>query len=244
MKKYALLFTAIGCSLAVVALQVSRQKASADIACHTVGTEAPRMAVLVIGESWAARGRLLPGMTEAIFERLDNGSVKVCTVGYSGRNTLEVLDAVHADFSSQRTGELLEGHELKNIVILAGVNDVVQHVGKESYTAGIQGLIDYWPGLTVEAVEIPWVIETGVSSGLPSQIKRFLQRHIFDEGKHEVIATYRLALAEKNISTIRYDAFIPSYTGNEHLYAPDGIHLTSETYRSYGKYLGSHINVN
>lgn len=243
MKKNAWILVAIGFTAAIAALQLNRQKAPADIVCHTAGSTAPGMAVLVIGESWAAGGRLLPGMAETVRQRLGRGSVKVCTIGYSGRNASQLLDAVHEDLTQQRISELLGDHQLKNIVILAGVNDVVQHVGKASYVAGVQGMVDYWPGLKVEAVEIPRVIETGVPSGLASQAKRFVQRHVFDDGKHEVIETYRAALAQTNISTISYDPFIPSYLGNEGAYAPDGIHLTLEMYQSYGKYLGSRIKL-
>ncbi len=246
MKKKFWLFAVMSCAIAgsVAVLQISQQKTTADIVCHTAGSKEPKVAVLVIGESWAAGGRLLPEMADAIYKRLESGSVKVCTAGYSGRNALQISNAVRSDLSNEKVSELVKEYELRNIVILAGINDIIQHTGKVSYVNGVKGIAEKWPNLKVEATEIPRVIETGVPSGIASQTKRFLQRHFFDDGKHEVIDTYRSALVDTNISIISYDNFIPSYLGNESSYAPDGIHLTLDMYHSYGKYLGSQIDLN
>src|SRR2546430_1889884 len=63
---------------------------AADVMCHrTPGATERATRILIVGESWASKGKMLPNLPIAAAKGL--GPVIACSVGFSGRNTSEIL---------------------------------------------------------------------------------------------------------------------------------------------------------
>ncbi|MEM8915841.1 MAG: SGNH/GDSL hydrolase family protein [Pseudomonadota bacterium] len=216
--------------------------------CETIGKGTKPHGVLVVGESWAVGRRLFPALHQAVAERLDHGPVRVCTIGLSGRNSAKIHTQFTATFPKAELLRLFDDQPPDNVVLLTGVNDIAQHIGASQYSSFTKKLTDHLSfAPKIEVVTVPRVDELGIRS--PSkfgQIKWHIQRYLNDGGEREVAETYRERLRRDHpeIATIDFDAFIPSFAGNEAFYMPDGMHLTPDGYQRYGAFIGSSISLN
>jgi hypothetical protein len=130
--------------LAILATGCDRVRSPASVACATVkgAGRGPTRRILIVGESWATGGRLLPELPTAAARRT-SGDVRACQIGYSGRNTSLQLTGFEQDFSDDQVLRLTGGAP-DAIVIVTGVNDVVQHVGAARYRRDVLALADAW----------------------------------------------------------------------------------------------------
>lgn len=212
---------------------------TASIACADGGFSGPvTQTVLVWGESWAARGRLLPHLPRTLAARVP-GRVRVCQVGYSGLNTHLQLERLRRDWSADKLERVL-GSAPTAVLVLTGVNDVVQHVGAASYADDVRALAGALGTLApVHVVELP-MVNTSPPAGIAQRTKRFVQRWMNDGGRDDVVPAYRAALAAgpRAFSVVDYDAFSRGPAVDRGLYERDGIHLTLAGFGAYGAYLG------
>lgn len=183
--------------------------------------------MLVIGDSWASKGRLDAGGAQAIGGRF-------CSLGFSGRTAHEIA----ANLRALPQDRLAIVGRPKTVLLLVGVNDVVQHIGPARYAAGVRELTEAADqfGDDIRVVEIPWTNPGVPAKSVPSWGKRLLNRYVNDGGRKDVTAEYRRAVPAE----IGYDDFIPSYAGYEDRYK-DGLHLTTAEFGRLGRYLGQAI---
>jgi len=176
------------------------------------------VAVLVIGDSWASKGRLDEGGAAA-------GTGQFCSLGFSGQRTSQIAAALRAARPNIRA---------RTVVLVAGVNDVAQHAGPKAYANGIEDLKKEAAVLSddVRVLEIPAAKSPIHAQSLQGRARQTVQRFVHDRGRANVLSHYRAAVR----ADIDFDAFIPAYKGNEHRYS-DGVHLTDDEYSRLGAYL-------
>lgn len=210
--------------------------------CARSGKGEGNYKMLVVGDSWAAGSLFFPELPQSMSAKMAGKPVTACSIGYSGRNTARLVQEPKADFPIGKIKALFSGASPNEIVIMNGVNDVIQHVGAEQYAKATSELVTYLNEESrVRVLRIPRVNETGYSSNLLRDIKRKLQAFYFDDGQLAVNDKYRAALANSYpaIETIEYDRFAPGY--RKELFLPDGIHLTDQQFRFYGAFIATKI---
>jgi hypothetical protein len=215
----------------------------ASLKCASINSGDSDYNVLVVGESWASDGKILPDLPEAISHRLGGRGVRACSVGFSGRTTKLMYYELREKFPLERLNALFEGKEPDKLIFLTGVNDVVQHIGASSYVEYTKKLVEYFPRIAdVEIVSIPRVNEVKFEpANLFSGLKRFVLMCAHDRCSIEANDKYRIALWRDHpeLRTIEFDDFIEKFEGNEKCYTADGVHLTAECFHRYGAFIGN-----
>lgn len=210
--------------------------------CASVNSGADDYRVLVIGESWASDGKILPDLPRKVSERLKGRGVDACSVGFNGRNSKLLYHELREKFPKEKLYRLFDGKTPQKVVLLTGVNDEIQHVGASSYVEYTKRLVDMFSDVDdVEIVSVPRVNErTFKPPSLFSALKRFVLRCVHDNCDVQVNDVYRVALWRDHpeLKTIEFDNFIEAYEGNEQKYTPDGVHLTDEYFHKYGAFIG------
>ena len=216
------------------------------IDCAATGTGDRPYNILVVGELWARGGRFFPELPETVSGRLGGRLVRACSIGFSGRNSIRLERELKAGFDHDAIRALFGGAAPDNVIILSGVNDVTQHIGARAYAARTRNIASYLAidGSIVQVVEVPRVDERHAAiSNVLGRAKRFVQKWLYDRGSNVVAERYRQELrsADPLLATIAFDKFIPTFEGNEHLYADDGLHLRIEVFHRYGTFLGNEL---
>ncbi|MFY9626828.1 MAG: SGNH/GDSL hydrolase family protein [Methylocystis sp.] len=215
--------------------------------CVTVSGGDRDYKILVVGESWACYGRLFPELPQTVSERLQGRGVRACSLCFPGRNTKHLYSELREKLSKEKLYEFCGGGTPDKLIIMTGVNDVIQHVGENSYVEYTRKLIDFFPDIEAkEIISIPRVNELRFSSpNLFSHIKRSILRCLNDSCDSVVNDKYRTALWRDHpeLYTIEYDDFIERYQGHEHCYAKDGVHLTDECSHKYGMFIGNATSI-
>lgn len=217
---------------------------TATVDCAKVGGDEEPYRVLVIGESWAAYGKLFPELPENLSKRMDGKPVIACSIAFSGRNTRLLYTELRDTFPKSRIYRELYGNHIPDkLIILNGVNDEIQHVGASAYVEYTKKLVDYFNNdiEDVEPISLPRVNERKFKSpNVFSRIKRAIFRCLHDDCEYQANEKYRVALWRDypDMQMIEYDHFMPSYEGNEHRFKPDGVHLRDEDLHAYGAFIG------
>jgi hypothetical protein len=215
--------------------------------CATVNGGDGAYNILVVGESWASDGRILPELPRAVSERLQGRGVKACSVGFSGRNSRLLYSELREKFPREKLYRLFAGQTPDKVVLMNGVNDEIQHVGASAYVEYTKKLVEYFSDVDdVEIISIPRVNERRFKPpNLYSAVKRSLLSCFYDECQQQVNDLYRVALWRDHpeLKMIEYDDFIERYEGNERRYTADGVHLTDENFHKYGGFIGGALSL-
>ncbi len=229
-------FAAI-CGFAIATASVAHLRYSEDhpsVVCAEAGRGQVTRRVLILGESWASDGRLLPDLPNVISLRTDQ-RVRACTIGYSGRNSLKVFSNFRTDLARRA----LRGN-VDNVVILLGVNDQIQHMRAEHSANNIVSIASLFPQSNVQVVSAPPVSD---DPPLPLVFRtKNLVAHFFNG---EVNADYVEAL-KKRIGPerlISFTDFSLGYPRDRRKFTNDGIHLTPAAFHEYGKFIGRRVNL-
>lgn len=211
----------------------------AGVLCHrTPGANDRAVRILIIGESWASKGKMLPNLPVTASKTL--GPVVACSVGFSGRNTAEIL----RDYRGAKEAEALKalGGRADYTIVLTGVNDQVQHIGAKRHAADVLALATLLRRSSgrVFFVDTPHISPVD-KAWAGARAKHTAARYINDGGVVQVASRYRAAVAKAGVEVIPFDPFIPSFRGNETCYQPDGVHLTPAWFNRYASYLGGQI---
>lgn len=215
-----------------------------DQFCSESGNQQSTLRILIIGESWAAKGRLLPYVNEEIAKNTNKHTI-VCTVGFSGRNAEKLYAELSNNYSDQYWVKLLGSHPDK-VILLTGVNDVVQHIGPDSYSKNLQKLINTFDKSKVYVMEIPNVdVFLNHGASIPRLAKRWGQWVLNDRMEENTVSLYRAHTSKtiSNASIIPFNPFLKDYESNKSSYTTDGIHLTDKEFNRYGSYIGQYVSV-
>jgi hypothetical protein len=237
-RAFFLLFVTTGLTL----LTLKRTDAP-SVYCATAAGGADHYRVLVIGESWASDGKLLPELPEAASKRLGGRSVEACTVGFNGRNSRLLYSELRDKFPKEKLYGLFDGKTPHKVIVMNGVNDAIQHVGASAYVEFTRKLVDYFADAgDVEVISIPRVNERWFKPpNLFSRMKRNILRCVYDGCDFQINDVYRVALWRDHpeMHILEFDNFIDSFEGHEEYYKLDGVHLTDEYLHKYGAFIGA-----
>ena len=227
---------------ATVAMLAVKRTDEPVVHCDVANGGADDYKILIVGESWASDGKILPELPRAVSERLHGRGVKACSLGFAGRNSRLLYTELREKFPREKLYRLFEDRKPDKVILMNGVNDEIQHVGASAYVEYTKKLVEYFSDVDdVQIIAIPRVNERRFKPPtLYSAVKRCILSCFYDQCQHQVNDLYRVALWRDHpeLNIIEYDDFIDRYEGNERRYTADGVHLTDEYFHKYGKFIG------
>ncbi len=194
--------------------------------------------VAIFGDSWATSQKL----TETVKNKLISSGFDIDVVNYyyPGAKSQQIYRHLISD-------RLLTDNNVNFIVVVAGVNDTICHVGKSVYVSHMLKIISAINTSKKHPliVEIP---EFGIEEkeSFLQAIKHGLFRYFFDHGKVDVISAYRNALllalsnTQLKYSLIPFGSISSDYSVNKDIYC-NAYHLNAKGDVLFGKAIGSSI---
>lgn len=224
-----LLFGGIGVSYALNSRPIPY-----DLHCASAGSGPVQYRILVIGESWASKGRLLPDLPDAVAKR-SGAAVRACQLGWSGATTAKLITGVR-ESRGQSEAEGRLGGEPTNVIILNSINDQVANVSPDRYAAQTEELAGGFPRSITQIVSPPIVNQRPPSAHILQAGKRWIS-HLFGTTPRD---EYERALfaAMKPDQVIPYREFSAGWKVEPKRYTADGIHLIDPAFQQYGAFLG------
>jgi len=252
-RKSATLFSGLRRALIVLAvtggaaiLSLKRTDAP-SIHCSTVNSGVNDYRILIVGESWAADGKLFPELVQAVSKRLNGRGVEACSVAFNGRNSRHLYAELQEKYPKYKLYSLFGGKTPQKVILMNGVNDEIQHVGASNYVEFTKKLVEYFSDVEdVEVIAIPRVNERWFKPpNIFSRMKRNILRCVYDGCDFQVNDVYRVALWRDypDMNVMEFDNFIDKFDGHEEYYKFDGVHLTDEWLHKYGAFIGSAMSV-
>lgn len=239
-------FFVVAIAICVTLLTLKRTD-EPSIYCSTVNGGENNYRILVVGESWASDGKLLPDLPQAASHRLDGRGVEACSVGFNGRNSRLLYSELLEKYPHHKLYKLFEGRTPDKVIIMNGVNDEIQHVGAAAYVEFTKKLVDHFSDVEdVEVIAIPRVNERWFKPpNVFSRMKRNIFRCVHDGCDFQVNDVYRVALWRDypDMNVMEFDNFIEKFDGHEEYYKFDGVHLTDEWLHRYGRFIGSAMSL-
>ena len=191
----------------VVALNSRTLFAASEYCLSEPNGEKPEFRFLIVGDSWASGGRLLPSFAGEFLE-VAGSPLIVCSVGYPGRIAGEIADGVGVDYNWDFSALL--GGRPDAVVVIAGINDSIQQVGAKRFVAGLEKLSRIETS-SLYFLEIPYIDEGAyIPHSFLSSAKLFIFRVFNDFGSDFVMPKYRAAARESGIETIDFSEFSPN----------------------------------
>ena len=235
---------AVACGLTLLSLKRSDEP---TLYCANVNGGGDDYRILVIGESWASDGKVLPELPRAVSKRLEGRGVRACSLGFAGRNSRLLYAELREKFPKYKLYRLFEDKKPDKVVLMNGVNDAIQHVGASAYVEYTKKLVEYFADVDdVELISIPRVNERNFKPpNFYSALKRSILSCFYDDCERQVNDLYRVALWRDHpeLNTLEYDAFIDRFEGHEQCYTRDGVHLTDEYFHKYGEFVGGAVSL-
>lgn len=226
--------------------------------------------VALIGDSWVAGGQLEAAL-EIELSRLGLRNRAVRGFGEGGAKSRRILrnlldssprsgalerPATHQPPNPFASGAVLESGQYRHCVVIAGVNDVLDHFGSDFYAHHLTQIAGKLlaHGITPVLVELP---EFGVeeAAARPRGLRGLavgVMRVLFDSGRIDVIGDYRLALARSltdrgiadRVIVVDFDAIVPDYhaPGVASSLFADPIHLNESGRRELARAIATSIS--
>ncbi|NTU53984.1 MAG: SGNH/GDSL hydrolase family protein [Chlorobiaceae bacterium] len=203
----------------------------------------------IIGDSWVSGKKIDQPLEQAM--SASGFETKIISSGQPGATSRDIYRNLFLDKSARYSSNaLLMDEDIDYLVIVAGVNDSVQHYGASFYahhtllvaqTALARGIIPV-------IVEVPeYGIEKFSPSGLISWYMNTLYLWIFDHGNKKVMKSYRSELRKsipQNITDkvimVDFSMITEDYETSKYLY-DDPAHLNREGNVRLGKLIGNSI---
>lgn len=204
------------------------------------------MKIGIIGDSWVYKETLDKYI---VSELSDIGiDAEVVSVGRMGAKSSRVSkDLVSPENNEYSSRHILMDNDIDFIIVIAGVNDTIGHVGKRYYARHMLNIVTEINNHN----KLPLILEVpafGIrekEESAKSRLKHAVYRWLFDFGKQDIIADYRDALSEKLLeSKQRYEIMhFPeelNYYNHQTLYA-EPLHLHRASYAILGSRIARHI---
>lgn len=199
----------------------------------------------VIGDSWVAGNNL----DDFIQESFKDKNIEIISSGHSGAKSKQILqNLLSTDTSDVNSAHsILVDKNIKYIVVIAGVNDSIGHIGSDFYTHHMSEIIK-----TINSHnKIPLIVEVpefGIEEPEPfkSHLKHYLYKMMFDRNKTDVIKPYRESLIKKLATTdliykiIPFDPVVSNFAKQRMLFSNPS-HLNEEGNKMLGNHIGNYI---
>jgi lysophospholipase L1-like esterase len=191
------------------------------------------MRILVVGDSYANFGRFESGIVESFAVR--GVDVDVTSFSRSGFTTSQLCKAIQREILS-----LAKQGPFTFVVIVAGVNDVVQRRGARRYARDTGKLIRLLSPIaqSIQVMQIARFNEFADLSRLPGRIKHRCHALVRDRAAGR-IERYSAAAEEMACARIlRTDDLLPHYDSS---WFKDGIHLTDARFAELARHIGNQL---
>lgn len=197
------------------------------------------MKIAVIGDSWVAGEKLDASIEDSL---LKNGIVAdVLSYGHPGAKSRQIYRDLIVNEN------ILSDDGVYYVVIVAGVNDTAGHIGRDFYAHHMMNIVYELNnhGKIPVILELP-EFDVAALPDIPSTVKAFAYRLLFDGGKTDNIQDYRDAFNAKITDStaeyihIPFSPVVSDYSQSTSLYS-NAWHLTEEGYALLGNHIGKNI---
>jgi lysophospholipase L1-like esterase len=198
----------------------------------------------VIGDSWVS-GKKLDG---SIAEGLRNAGIEaeVVSSGQPGANSRRIYRNMFLSESKPYCSSyIVMDEDVDYLVVIAGVNDTIGHIGKEFYAHHIFCIVRAAQerGIHSVVLEVPEYGIEYAAEGFTSSGKHLIYKVLFDGMKDDVISDYREALQYELRNEIHDNVTMVhfwSYVEKRELYA-NPTHLNAEGSQELGTLIAENI---
>ena len=208
-----------------------------------------KIKVGIIGDSWVTDNKL----EQAILSEMSLSGINAAVVssGQPGAVTRQVFRNLTAEnITKYSSRHFLMDDEINYIVVVAGTNDTVEHIGHDFYAHHMLCIIKAIQsrGIYPIILEIPeYGIDITPPKSFQNYAKRLVYRILFDNSVHNVITSYRQALVKSvnpemmnSMSIVSTSSFIRSYSESKELFDNPN-HLNDEGYLKLGNLISRTI---
>lgn len=208
-----------------------------------------RLKIGIIGDSWVVDQQLDQAVLDGM---LDAGiQAEVVSSGQPGATSRQIYRNLTSDNMTPYSGRhLLQDENLDYLVVVAGVNDTVEHIGREFYAHHMLCIIKAIlnRGIHPVILEVPeYGIEETPSKSFQNYMKRLVYRMLFDKNEKDVIIAYRDALRMaippalmEKISVVEFSPLTQNYSGSKEYFSNPN-HLSKDGSRKLGQMIAKAI---
>ncbi len=202
----------------------------------------------IIGDSWVASKKIEIGLQSKLFS-VEN--LKVTSFGQGGAKSKKIFENLYQKRNDKFSSKLVLKGGYDAIIIIAGVNDIGSHIGKDFYSFHMMKIIEQLDRCNILPIVVT-IPEFGVEESFAERplhkkiLKDIPNRIIFDYNitnpreKYSEELRSQLSLSHIKYLAIEFDDFIADYQKSINLYANHS-HLNSEGYVKFGEFIGSKI---
>lgn len=210
---------------------------------------ATKVKIGIIGDSWVADQKLDQAVLGTML--VSGIQAEVVSSGQPGAVSRQIYrNLTSEDISPFSSRYLLMDEDIDYLVVVAGINDTVEHIGRDYYAHHMLCIIKaaQTRGMHPIIVEIPeYGIEITPSKSFLNYAKRLIYRIAYDGNDHRVITAYREALRAgltpemmKDMSIVALSTLNKNYPESTELYENPN-HLSKEGYQKLGQMISETI---
>ncbi len=203
----------------------------------------------IVGDSWVAGKKLDQSVLDAM--SASGVQAEVVSSGEPGAVSRQIYrNLISESTDPYSAGYILMDKDIDYLVVVAGINDTVEHMGSEFYATHMQNIIKtiQMRGIHPVILAIPeYGIEITPSKSFLNFAKRLVYRYLHDQGNHDVINRYKDALIShlspeimKDISIVDFSQLVESYHESLDLYENPN-HLNKKGYQKLGQIISRTI---
>ena len=143
----------------------------------------------IVGDSWVADNKL----DQAVLDAMSASGVQaeVVSSGEPGAVSRQIYrNLISESTNPYYAGYILMDKDIDYLVVVAGINDTVEHMGSKFYAHHMRNIIKtiQMRGIHPVILEIPeYGIEITPSKSFLNYAKRLVYRYLHDKGDHDVI---------------------------------------------------------
>jgi len=245
------LFTILG--LVFISLYIARDRAL-DACINVAKRDRPedwaaKVKIGIIGDSWVTDQKLDQSVSGAM--SASGIQAEVVSSGQPGAVTRQVYRNLTSEkISPYSSRHILMDEDIDYLVVVAGINDAVEHIGRNFYAHHVLCIIKAIQNRGIHPIilEIPeYGIEITPPKSFLNYAKRLIYRLAFDGNNHDVIIAYREALRAgltpeiiKEFSIIPFSSLATNYSESVNLFENPN-HLNKDGYQKLGQMISETI---
>lgn len=208
-----------------------------------------RIKIAIIGDSWVTDRKLDAAVADGL--SVAGIPADVVSSGQPGAVSRDVYRNLTSETATPYSSRhfLMDGG-IDYMVVLAGANDTVEHIGRDYYVHHMLCIIRTIQagGIYPVILEIPeYGIEITPPKSFQNFAKRLVYRVLYDGGRHDVIQAYRDAFfghltpdMKRNLTIVEYAPLSTNYEDTLELYENPN-HLNEKGYLKLGRMIAEAV---